>query len=568
MSVSRFQHFKDASMYESQGVKYCEPMTAKEIESEEEQDKCLNSPDFYVEEKFDGNRGTLHFFDRNTSIEETLSCDSLKTIPTVLATFLLNFRKEEVYNIYYQGCLEEDITTQDRLQSLLALFSSESEYTSANGIRFYVTDKCIKVAGKNFDPVFILWGLIDYFYKQMFMSGALYPSDGYARCFSRRVSVKTGWFVENTDSVPQLRDINIPELAGTVIDGEMFIPNRPFKDVSSTLNCTWDKAVKRQKELGNIVFHAFDILYYKGIRVEMMPLWRRKELLQRVVDLINSPCVKMVKYYRCDSKIRVYASEELKASIPSISHIYPNLAKELPKSCDLSPRAYYEYIVATGGEGVIVKPVDGKYYHKRGREYQKIKKFLTREVIIMGFTEPTKEYNGKFPKDRWEFWITPNGIRCDRTKVLNSSAKLLKKQGYIPVSKFWYEDLIGNIRYGVIISDEEIKSLPKNKKFVIENVYVDDHIVKVLEVGECSGFDEEQRKYFSCNALDYDGCPLRCSSNEIEKNGFDYVGWEGTVIEVKANELYTDTGKMRHPRFLRLRPDKNPFECTWSNHIQ
>ena len=40
------------------------------------------------------------------------------------------------------------------------------------------------------------------------------PSDrqGFTRCFSRRVSKKTQWFCENTDSLPHLRDIDIPDL--------------------------------------------------------------------------------------------------------------------------------------------------------------------------------------------------------------------------------------------------------------------------------------------------------------------------------------------------------------------
>ena len=41
-----------------------------------------------------------------------------------------------------------------------------------------------------------------------------------------------------------------------------------------------------------------------------------------------------------------------------------------------------------------------------------------------------------------------------------------------------------------------------------------------------------------------------------------------TTIEVKANEIFKDTGKLRHPRFLRCRFDKNPEDCTWKNHIE
>ena len=41
----------------------------------------------------------------------------------------------------------------------------------------------------------------------------------------------------------------------------------------------------------------------------------------------------------------------------------------------------------------------------------------------------------------------------------------------------------------------------------------------------------------------------------------------GSVLEVKANELFKDTGKLRHPRFLRFRTDKSPLECTLKGHL-
>ena len=189
--VALFLDYNCAEDFEKAGLKFISPMLAKELEEEEKQNACLSSPDYYVEEKFDGTRATLHF------------------------------------------CKE------------------------------------------------------------------------FIRVFSRRVSEKTGWLCENSDAVPHIRDIFIPELEGTILDGEMFIPNRPFKDVASTLNCKWDKAIDRQEEIGKIVFHAFDILYYKGIRVERMPLHRRKVYLQKVIDAVNSQYIEMVKFYSCDSTIPV-----------------------------------------------------------------------------------------------------------------------------------------------------------------------------------------------------------------------------------------------------------------------
>ena len=41
----------------------------------------------------------------------------------------------------------------------------------------------------------------------------------------------------------------------------------------------------------------------------------------------------------------------------------------------------------------------------------------------------------------------------------------------------------------------------------------------------------------------------------------------GTVIEVKGNEIFNDTGRIRHPRFVRYRDDKRAEECTWETLV-
>ena len=53
---------------------------------------------------------------------------------------------------------------------------------------------------------------------------------GYCRVFSRRISKKTGFYVENTDSLPHIRETDAPALGGTILDGEMFIDGLPFKE--------------------------------------------------------------------------------------------------------------------------------------------------------------------------------------------------------------------------------------------------------------------------------------------------------------------------------------------------
>lgn len=367
---------------------------------------------------------------------------------------------------------------------------------------------------------------------------------GFCRVFSRRISKKTNFYVENTDSLPQIREIDIPSLAGTILDGEMFINGLPFKEVSSTLNCLWDKAVDRQIEKGFISLHAFDILFYKGIDLRKMPLIRRKEYLRLAVEEANSPYIEEVKYYNCGEEIpdsrlsyldRIESGDEdlYLEMLEEHKETFPNLYECIEEDKNLTPRAYYELIVSTGGEGLIVKPKKGQYHHKRGWEYSKIKKFLTRELIIIGFDEPTREYDGKDAKN-WSYWES----KATHKKV---QGNFYNNKEYEAVTKFYFNNQVGNLLLGVIISNEEYDKIPKNKRgelFTIDNN-------TVMIVCECGGFDDDTREYFT-----------RSRDKLI-----------GQVVEVKANELFRDSGKMRHPRYMRMRFDKEAERCTWSDHI-
>lgn len=376
------------------------------------------------------------------------------------------------------------------------------------------------------------------------------------RVFSRRVSKKTNWFVENSDLLPHIRDWEFPkEYIGTVIDGELYIPDRPFKDVASTMNCLWDKAIDRQLELGFVHLKAFDILYYKSIKITAMPLYRRKDYLEEVLEVVKCPYIEKIKSFVDTIVVPLTLPVMKELNKNTLKDRYPVLYKEIQENLQgqvavldsevrLSKQAYYEYVVCNGGEGIILKNIKGKYYHRRTKEYLKVKKFLTRDVVIIGYSEPTMLYEGKTLSEggTWEYW-------CDAEDEHNIiiheySLKEADDLGLIPVTKYYALGYIGTIQFGVVITDKELEEWKKNnpkEKPIVKEI----NGKKLLYVGETSGMTEEVRE-------------------EISKNKEKYIG---TVIEIKAQEVIKKTGKLRHPRYMRMRFDKSLEDCTWKDHI-
>ena len=556
---SFFQYGLTKELYELQGVIPIEPMTAKEITDEDKQDEVLNgNPLYTVDEKFDGVRQTLHFYAPN-SLNKVSAHQFTPTEMHILVPFL------------------KGVATTQLMSQLYEVFQSNLKVTPQD-IHTYLSREDYKVSRNNLTGVFndnrnklyvgevetkmsqFTYERVSYVMTELFKSFELFPRDSCVRAFSRRMSTKSNWYSENTDSMPHLRDIDIPELAGTILDGEMKLDNRPFGEVSGLLNCTWDEAQKRQSEMNQwTTYHVFDIVRYKGIDITSLPLKARRVFLRNVIAILRKygyTDIVPIPYYPCEGNcIPVIMTVENCNKVIEHKELYPNLYARLDipilekvkrfnnVSLNLNPRQYYEYIVSSGGEGVMIKSIDGRYYGKRGREYQKIKSFLSRELVILGFEAPTKEYTGKFPNDSWDYWETKNNGKIITNGSQYSALSLVSK-GYVPVTRYYAQSLVGNLILGVCVDPKTKEKLLKNKKFSsgdFVNCYKQDFLIVCI----CGGFNDTQREDFT-------------------KYYEDYIC---KVVEVKANGIFTDTGKLRHPRFLRVRDDKDYKDCTFEDHI-
>lgn len=349
------------------------------------------------------------------------------------------------------------------------------------------------------------------------------------RVFSRRVSKKTGWFNENTDQVPHIRDLNLHELEGTVLDGEFDFGTNSMA-VQSVMGALPENAIQYQANNDWIRFYGFDIIYYKGINIQKMPLWKRKYYLAKAIHAISK------KYPFCYIEmLPMYATPAVSNWLETKWKKYAD-DKETAKFLLEHVEVVYSYkdkffeVVEEGKEGLMIKPLDGIYEQKRSKNYIKLKKQETWDVFIVGLEPSTMEYEGKLLEENrireWKYWYDPSENEKIEVKVEKGEVAddyLVEK--CIPVSKPFFMGWCGGIRFGVWKDGQ------------------------VFEVGTCKGLTEEVME-------------------DLKQNGDEYIK-EKRVFEVLAQEIIDKKkGSLRHPRFLRWRDDKSHEQCTFEAHIR
>lgn len=311
--------------------------------------------------------------------------------------------------------------------------------------------------------------------------------NGKVSVLSRNASVETGLPVDKTENVPHLVELfqdRIPD--GSVIDGEIIThENCESHEVTRIMGCDPDKAVARQQEEGWVKFVAFDILYWRGKDLTGFKYYERRKALEKVMKEFISPTQYVL-----------------------LAPVYTSDKEEI-----------YEQIVKGGGEGVVLKnlhapyemSLDPKKTKKPKDTWVKVKKYKTFDVVVMGFTDSTREYSGK-DKDTWQFWETPTG---DLLYKENRIATVLEEQGYTAVTKPYFYEWIGAVVFGQ---------------------YKDGELV---EIGQTSGISDDIKQYMTDN-------------KEM---------LVGSVIEVGAMRQNKKSGALVHPRFIKFRDDKHPEQC-------
>lgn len=196
----------------------------------------------------------------------------------------------------------------------------------------------------------------------------IHIDEGKVYCTSRRISKKTGQFMENQERIPVVNELFKPlmTLGYTVIDCECY--SKDWSTVAGILHSLPERAIELQKE-NEVKFACFDCLFYDGQDLRDEKYITRLSKLGTLLDMIDNPQAHLVKFIS-DNKIENETFKQVE-SIDDTSKMM-------------------NFAIDAGFEGIVVKSLERKYYDKGAS--LKCKKFETLDVVVCGYQQGRGKY--------------------------------------------------------------------------------------------------------------------------------------------------------------------------------
>lgn len=195
---------------------------------------------------------------------------------------------------------------------------------------------------------------------------------------------------EVTERFPELVTGQIPK--GTILDGEIIISDEngkpDFEELMSRFQVSSHKRIPTISKLKPVTFCAFDVIYFKGKKVNHLPLSERKELLN---DILPSDL-------------------ELINKVPSIEG---------------NGKALFNLVIKQQLEGIVLKKKDSKYeIGKRSQNWLKVINFQYATVEIAGIRKSKFGWLLRFSDGR-SAGVMELGIPDEARKAVYQVAKIL-----------------------------------------------------------------------------------------------------------------------------------------------
>lgn len=255
--------------------------------------------------------------------------------------------------------------------------------------------------------------------------------------------------VEKTANYPHLWEffakLYLPNL---ILDGEINYPGKTSQFCTRVTGANPGAAKAFQSNYGLIHYTIWDILRTpKGTWLINIPYKQRREILEQFYD----------RFIRGTSMEKYIHLTDMRTA---------------------DKKAFFEDIIASGREGVVLKKLDSLYVmgKKPMWQWMKLKQKDTADLIITGYKEPTVEYNGK-NIETWPYW-----------KDVRNEMR--------PVTKDYYNGWIGALELGAYVNGE------------------------LVFICTCSGLDEELKATISSNRNMFLGKVVKISYMEKTEAGY------------------------------------------------
>jgi len=306
--------------------------------------------------------------------------------------------------------------------------------------------------------------------------------------FSRRKGVN-GFLTEKSMQVPHIGEAAQTLPPDTLLIGEIYIPGKTSKAVTGIMGCLPAKAILRQKTDGNVHYLLNDIVTLNGEDLRDKPFEERIAILTELHET----------YFSNNEFI----------------HVAVNIDTDIYETA--------KRLLDEGEEGMVLKKKDSLYICDKRPAWSsiKIKQEDTLDVVITGFCDPTKEYQGT-ELEAWQYWWVND----------------LEYQRPLPTEEAKGESFLEACNYGFYIP--VTKAYYFGWKNAIEvSAYDGNELKKIGTIS--SGLTDKMREDFA-------------------KNPEKYLN---RVIEIKCMSIDNEKHSIRHGYFLKFREDKNPEDCTF-----
>lgn len=212
---------------------------------------------------------------------------------------------------------------------------------------------------------------------------------------------------EKTDNYPHLRDFFIHlQMPNLILDGEINFPGKTSQYVTRVTGAGSDVACAFQEDNGYVHYTMWDILRTpKGTWLLDKTYRERRVILEQF-----------------------YARFIKGSSLEQYIHLTERRTS--------NKKQFFEDIIASGREGVVLKKIDSYYImgKKPMWQWMKLKQKDEADFFISGYEPPKVEYGGNNIAD-WPYWKEINGILT-------------------PVTKFYYMDWIGALQLSAYVDGE------------------------------------------------------------------------------------------------------------------